>query len=136
MHLLREPITRSHSRVIVVSSGAVRMPKETGERSSGSNGMGTQCRVSLESLQSALTAGSGVDIATVYGASKFVQLVGAHYWRRQFASRAEVVAVSPGECRGSSLVDRPRDDPQHRAVAAHGVRRKGPTTQRGGRSDR
>lgn len=32
----------------------------------------------------------------VYPASKFIQLLGAHWWRRQLQGTCEVVAVSPG----------------------------------------
>ena len=32
----------------------------------------------------------------VYSASKFVQLLGALYWRRQLRGSCDVIAVSPG----------------------------------------
>lgn len=50
----------------------------------------------VETLESALKAGSGTDPSTVYATSKFVQLLNALYWKRTFAKSAEVVAVSPG----------------------------------------
>ena len=42
-----------------------------------------------------LKAGSGAGVRVVYSASKFVQLIGAHYWRRALPE-CRVVAVSPG----------------------------------------
>jgi hypothetical protein len=36
----------------------------------------------------------------VYAGSKLVQLVGAHYWRKQLGDKAHVVAVSPGALSG------------------------------------
>lgn len=33
---------------------------------------------------------------SVYAATKFIQLLGAHWWRRQLQGACEVVAVSPG----------------------------------------
>lgn len=32
----------------------------------------------------------------IYSESKFVQLLGAHWWRRDLAGQCHVVAVSPG----------------------------------------
>lgn len=46
-------------------------------------------------LEKTLTAKSGAAYMEVYPASKFVQLLGAHYWRRNL-SDCTVVAVSPG----------------------------------------
>lgn len=42
-----------------------------------------------------LKANSGAGNRVVYSASKFVQLLGAHYWRRSLPS-CTVIAVSPG----------------------------------------
>ncbi|POR35559.1 Uncharacterized protein TPAR_04260 [Tolypocladium paradoxum] len=47
-------------------------------------------------LEKELMAGSGVEFRTTYSQSKFVQLLGAHWWRRQLAGQCDVVAVSPG----------------------------------------
>ena len=43
-----------------------------------------------------LKAGSGANGFALYGETKFVQLLNAHWWRRQLTGRATVVAVSPG----------------------------------------
>lgn len=42
-----------------------------------------------------LKANSGAGKRSVYSASKFVQLLGAHYWRRHLPE-CTIVAVSPG----------------------------------------
>lgn len=42
-----------------------------------------------------LKANSGAGIRVVYSASKFVQLLGAHHWRRALP-RCQIIAVSPG----------------------------------------
>ena len=39
----------------------------------------------------------------VYSASKFVQLLNAHWWRRQLTGQCDVVAVSPGLIPGTGL---------------------------------
>lgn len=49
----------------------------------------------LETLDVDLKADSGAGIRIIYSASKFVQLLGAHYWRRALP-QCTVVAVSPG----------------------------------------
>ncbi|KAF5023400.1 hypothetical protein F66182_4557 [Fusarium sp. NRRL 66182] len=78
VHLLREKLVDSKSRIVFVSSGAV-------------------CRVSDPStLDNELKAGSGVGAHTTYCNSKFTALLGAHWWRRQLADTNDVVAVSPG----------------------------------------
>lgn len=46
-------------------------------------------------LDKDLLADSGVEDQTIYPESKFVQLLGAHWWRRQLPE-CRVVAVSPG----------------------------------------
>lgn len=48
-----------------------------------------------ETLDVDLKANSGAGVRTIYSASKFVQLLGAHYWRRALP-QCTVVAVSPG----------------------------------------
>ncbi|KAJ7642021.1 hypothetical protein FB45DRAFT_364608 [Roridomyces roridus] len=81
VHLLREKLVKSDkARVVVVSSGAVRMVKDP------------------TVLAANLKAGSASE--ATYPETKFVQLLGAHWWRRQFQlagnANVEVVAVSPG----------------------------------------
>lgn len=51
---------------------------------------------SLGELSSILKAQSGAKSQTVYSSSKFVQMLGAQYWRRQLGDQASVIAVSPG----------------------------------------
>jgi hypothetical protein len=52
-------------------------------------------QIFAETLDVDLKANSGADRSVVYSASKFVQLLGAHYWRRTLPE-CRVVAVSPG----------------------------------------
>jgi hypothetical protein len=49
----------------------------------------------LGTLDVDLKANSGANAKVVYSASKFTQLLGAHYWRRNLPD-CKVVAVSPG----------------------------------------
>lgn len=50
-----------------------------------------------------LKGGSGADFMSVYSATKFVQLLGAHWWRRELAGQCDVVACSPGLIPGTGL---------------------------------
>ncbi|KAJ7132321.1 hypothetical protein C8R44DRAFT_902493 [Mycena epipterygia] len=77
-HLFREKLVASKSRVVVVSSGAVRGISDP------------------STIESDLKAGAGTDVRKVYGETKFVQLLAAHWWRRQLQGSCHVVAVSPG----------------------------------------
>lgn len=73
-------------------------------------------------LDKDLLGGSGVDGKTTYPQTKFVALLGAHWWRRQLAGKCDVVAVSPGLIpqtgigRGSGMV-LPVDNPDAKSVA-------------------
>lgn len=58
---------------------------------------------STDALDKDLRAGSGAEPFTLYGETKFVQLLGAHWWRRQLAGSCTVVAVSPGLIPGTGL---------------------------------
>ncbi|KAF7314690.1 hypothetical protein MKEN_00942900 [Mycena kentingensis (nom. inval.)] len=86
IHLLRPKLISSHTRIVVVSSGAVRMIKDP----------------SVLELQL-----KGVDDPSFtpnpYPQSKFVQLLSAHYWRRTLGADCTVVAVSPGMVPGTGL---------------------------------
>ncbi|PSR83563.1 hypothetical protein BD289DRAFT_453764 [Coniella lustricola] len=84
-HLLREKLTASKSRVVIVSSGAIRGVSHTSV------------------LDKDLLASSGQDAMGLYSESKFVQLLGAHWWRRQLKGQCNVVAVSPGMIPGTGL---------------------------------
>ncbi|KAI0116344.1 hypothetical protein GGR51DRAFT_501073 [Nemania sp. FL0031] len=77
LHLLRPKLEQSKTRIVVVSSGAVRMVKDPS---------------TLE--VEALSARDGAKM--IYPATKFIQLLGTHWWRRQLQGVCEVVAVSPG----------------------------------------
>ncbi|KAI0394967.1 hypothetical protein F5Y17DRAFT_227484 [Xylariaceae sp. FL0594] len=77
LHLLRPKLEDSKTRIVVVSSGAVRLVKDPG------------------TLENEMLA--GVDTGEqVYPASKFIQLVAAQWWRRQLLGKCDLVAVSPG----------------------------------------
>jgi len=85
VHLLRAKLVESKSRIVFVSSGAVRQVENPSD------------------LDSQLLGGAGVSGMTLYPATKFVQLLGAHWWRRQLAGQCTVVAVSPGLIPGTGL---------------------------------
>ena len=51
--------------------------------------------LSSATLDVDLKANSNAGVRVVYSASKFVQLLGAHYWRRALP-QCQVIAVSPG----------------------------------------
>lgn len=57
-------------------------------------------------LEATLSANSNADLLQIYAGSKFVQLLGAQWWRRQLTDRVTVVAVSPGMIHGTGLVSR------------------------------
>ncbi|KAJ5550583.1 hypothetical protein N7535_001474 [Penicillium sp. DV-2018c] len=82
-HQFAETLASSRSRVVIVSSGAIR------------NIRGGDTSTSEDRPCPDLKANSGADARVVYSASKFVQLLGAHYWRRNLPT-CTVVAVSPG----------------------------------------
>ncbi|KAL6893036.1 hypothetical protein HDV57DRAFT_216488 [Trichoderma longibrachiatum] len=84
-HLLREKLVESKSRVVFVSSGAIRRITDP------------------STLEDTLKGASGANGQDVYCASKFVQLLNAHWWRRQLAGQCDVVAVSPGLIPGTGL---------------------------------
>jgi NAD(P)-dependent dehydrogenase (short-subunit alcohol dehydrogenase family) len=101
MHLLREPILASHSRVVFISSGAIRMVEETGRSISGPR----FCILIIhtDSLRPTLLANSGKGPEVTYPTSKFVQLLAVHHWRRALGDQATVVCVSPGMIPGTGL---------------------------------
>ncbi|AEO64404.1 uncharacterized protein THITE_2040692, partial [Thermothielavioides terrestris NRRL 8126] len=85
LHLLREKLVESKARIVVVSSGVIRQV--------------TDPAVLAHDLQ----AGSGVEPMKTYCQTKFVQLLSAHWWRRQLKDQCTVVAVSPGLIPGTGL---------------------------------
>lgn len=85
IHLLREKLVESKSRIVVVSSGAVRNVPDPSV------------------LDSDLKSSSGASGTTIYCETKFTQLLGAHWWRRQLAGQCDVVAVSPGLIPGTGI---------------------------------
>ncbi|KAK7744695.1 hypothetical protein SLS62_010114 [Diatrype stigma] len=77
IHLLREKLEASRSRIVVVSSGAVQAIKDP------------------SILEGIIKADSTAGFE-LYQASKFIQLLGAQWWKRQLRGTCQVVAVSPG----------------------------------------
>jgi len=78
IHLFRDKLVSSHGRIVVVSSGAARMVSDPTR------------------LDKHLLAGSGANDMELYCDTKYVQLLNAHWWRRQLNGQCDVVAVSPG----------------------------------------
>ncbi|KAJ7888592.1 hypothetical protein B0H14DRAFT_2693079 [Mycena olivaceomarginata] len=75
-HLLRAKLVASSSRIVFVSSGAIRMVKDP------------------STLDTDLKPGSSVTPHTVYAATKLAALLGTHWWRRELAdSGCTVVAM-------------------------------------------
>ncbi|TPX18734.1 uncharacterized protein E0L32_002591 [Thyridium curvatum] len=84
IHLLRAKLEFSHSRIVVVSSGAIRRVKET------------------SGLEDQLKAGACTETG-LYPTTKFIQLLGAHWWRRELMGKCTVVATSPGLIPGTGI---------------------------------
>ncbi|KAG6282449.1 hypothetical protein E4U48_004171 [Claviceps purpurea] len=78
IHLLREKLVASQTRIVIVSSNGVLGVEDTG------------------TIEDYIKAGSGTDGLPVYTYTKFLQLLGAHWWSRQLQDQCHVVAVSPG----------------------------------------
>ncbi|KAG5994401.1 hypothetical protein E4U52_001207 [Claviceps spartinae] len=78
IHLLREKLVASQTRIVVVTCTTVLSVEDTGN------------------IEDYIKAGSGTDGLTVYTYTKFLQLLGAHWWSRQLQDQCHVVAVSPG----------------------------------------
>ncbi|KAG5956837.1 hypothetical protein E4U57_002266 [Claviceps arundinis] len=50
----------------------------------------------FSNIENHIEAGSGIDGLPIHTCTKFLQLVGAHWWSRQLQDQCRVVAVSPG----------------------------------------
>ncbi|KAF7552549.1 hypothetical protein G7Z17_g4241 [Cylindrodendrum hubeiense] len=85
IHLLRDKLVESKSRIVVVSSGAIRNVPDPSV------------------LDEHLKGGSGTSGRTIYPDSKFTQLLTAHWWRRHLAGTNDVIAVSPGLIPGTGI---------------------------------
>ncbi|KAJ7724563.1 hypothetical protein DFH07DRAFT_854709 [Mycena maculata] len=103
VHLLRDKLVQSQARIVFVSSGAIAM-------------------VSDPSTLEASLQGTTTEPFKTYAETKFVQLLSAHWWRRQLAGQCAVLAVSPGLvpatglARGSGMTT-PKDLPDAKSVA-------------------
>ncbi|KEZ40131.1 hypothetical protein SAPIO_CDS9163 [Scedosporium apiospermum] len=78
VHLLKEKLISSRSRLIFVSSGGIRGVSDPSV------------------LEDHLKAGTTDKSLLIYNETKFVGLLNAHWWRRQLTWQCAVVAVSPG----------------------------------------
>ncbi|KAK4466571.1 WW domain-containing oxidoreductase [Cladorrhinum samala] len=79
IHLLRDKLVSSSSRIVIVSSGTVRKIQDP------------------SALDRELLPNPGTTGLEMYARSKFVQLLSVHWWRRQLAGAGcKVLAVSPG----------------------------------------
>ncbi|KAJ7653752.1 hypothetical protein B0H17DRAFT_1267890 [Mycena rosella] len=97
IHLLRSKLTASRSRIVFVSSGAVRDHHENLRTLDSPNFPRLELTTHLAKLDTSLFAGSGANSHVVYPSTKFTQFLGTHYWRRQLKDTGcTVVAVAPG----------------------------------------
>lgn len=102
-HHFAETLSASQSRIVIVSSGAIRNVRGGDPSKSSSvffnrvakGNVVHNADLILGTLDVDLKANSGANARVVYSASKFAQLLGAHYWRRSLPD-CKVVAVSPG----------------------------------------
>lgn len=101
MHLLREKLVESKSRIVFVSSGAVRTVSDPSKLPLV--GLFQYSNACTGKLDEELKAGSGVSAHPTYCNTKFTGLLGAQWWRRQLAGTNDVVAVSPGLIPGTGL---------------------------------
>ncbi|KAG5973324.1 hypothetical protein E4U56_005111 [Claviceps arundinis] len=78
IHLLREKLFAFQTRIVMVSSGGVRDVED------------------IAAIEQQIKAGSGTEGFPVYASTKFLQLLSAHWWRRELEDKCRVIAVSPG----------------------------------------
>lgn len=97
MHLLREKLVASKSRIVFVSSGAVRNVPDVSTYTSPVHPPEREGRLTiLGVLDEHVKGGSGTPGSLIYCETKFIALLGANWWRRQLWGQCDVVAVSPG----------------------------------------
>ncbi|KAI1637431.1 hypothetical protein F4809DRAFT_640487 [Biscogniauxia mediterranea] len=104
IHLFRQKLEESHSRIVVVSTGSVRRLPHT--------------KLLEEDIKAAtMTEPEHL----IYLDTKFIQLLAAHWWRRQLQGTCTVIAVTPGMVpttgitRGSSK-HLPKDHPDAKSI--------------------
>lgn len=95
LHLLKNKLVESKSRIIVVSSGAVRTVKDTSKARYVSS-FHIIANETSGTMEETVRDGSRAQFFDIYSATKFQQLLGAHWWRRKLTGACAVVAVSPG----------------------------------------
>ncbi|KAG5956836.1 hypothetical protein E4U57_002265 [Claviceps arundinis] len=99
IHLLREKLVASQTRIVVVTCTTVLSVEDTGTSHNTrptSYNFQFPDQSSVGNIEDYIKAGSGTDGLTVYTYTKFLQLLGAHWWSRQLQDQCRVVAVSPG----------------------------------------
>lgn len=88
---------------MVVSSGAVRIVKDPSKETPISLQLLSRLTIFISgTLEDEMLSTKDTD-KTVYPATKFIQLLGTHWWRRQLQGTCQVVAVSPGLIPGTRL---------------------------------
>ncbi|KAG6139252.1 hypothetical protein E4U12_007568 [Claviceps purpurea] len=85
IHLLRENLVASWARIVVVSTASVRNIDDLGN------------------IEEQIRTGSRANGFAVYNCTKFIQLIGAHWWCRQLQGHCHVVVASPGRVYGTGL---------------------------------